>query len=140
MDTLDLAKEYGPAILSVVGTVLVTVFSGIWGTLAFIWKLQKKRLTKLEEHSSSLCAAIRGTKEAFGEEHSKIRESLITYREEVKGIAKIVEPFKRELSHLEEVIRHQSESIHLYAERMGAVGGKIDALFKLMDAKGVRNV
>jgi len=133
-DLLNFLKEYGPTILSAVGSILTAVFSvGLW-MLQYGWKKHKRQMSLLSKSIDTLSETFSKLQDHTRVEHGAIKESLMVYRAEMHLLKQSIEPIKGGMLGLEGAINHQSQRVDRYIERMGAMEGKFDAVFRFIDA------
>ena len=131
---LTLAKEYGPGAFSVVGSVLAFLFSTFWAAVIWAWRKHKAHMETLENLIHSLKEHVDHDREQNASEHLFIKESMAAFRAEVHLLELQVNPLKAGLLTLEGAVRNQNETINRYVEKMGVVSGKLDAVFRFIDA------
>ena len=138
IDWLSLAKDYGEAALSVVGTVLVFLVSTVSGVAAWAFKRHKARMAKHYNLITELGKAFVGFKEGSAQDHAKIKEAVMGQRAEIHLLKQTIDPLKAGMLNLEGAIRNQNDTLNRYVEKMGVVQGKLDAVFSVFDAQAAR--
>lgn len=133
-DVIDLVKEYGPAVMTVIGSVASVIFSWLLWLVRFLWKKHKAQTKHLRDSIVEIGKLFSEYKDASTTEHAKIKETMTAYRAELHLLKVTVEPLKAGILSLEGAVKNQNDTINRYIEKMGVVQGKLDAVFKFIDA------
>lgn len=134
IDWLAIARQYGPAAASVVGSIVTGALTLIWATLMLFWRMQKRRMDKVDVQIGRLCRSVREGREQASEENEKMRETLASYRSEVVHLKAQVEPLKASVQSIEGAVKTQNTTINNYVERMGEVNGQLDTVFRFIES------
>lgn len=134
IDWLDLAQEYGPAALSVVGSILAALFSGFCAAATWAWSKHKDRTLKLQMTITEIGRMLNAYRDNSSTEHGKLRDTILGQRAELHLLRQTVDPIKGGMLNLEGVIKNQNDTINRYVEKMGVVQGQLQAVFKFLDA------
>lgn len=135
IDWLEVAKEYGPATLSVVGSVLAFLISTLWAAAIWAYGRHRKQMTTLQKAVLRVVETQTSDREATAGEHGKIKEVFLGYRAEIHLLKLEISPLKAGMLNLEGAVKNQNDTINKYVEKMGVVSGKLDAVFSVFEAK-----
>lgn len=132
---IELAKDYGPAVLSVIASVMSGLFSvGLW-LAQMAWRKHKKQMLSLAKSIEAIGTEQKSIIDLSRKEHAKLWEMTATLRAELHLSNQKSDTIKAGLLGLEGTMRQQTTRIDTYIERMGQAEGKFAAIFKFLDAK-----
>jgi uncharacterized protein YoxC len=134
IDLLQLSKDYGPAALSVVGSLVLAAF-GLASTVArWAWKKHEKRMGQMAQAIQNLAKSLEASTKDHHNEHATLWKSVHGLRADLQATTQRIDPVAKELLEVQGSIKTLNQSIMNYAEKMAAVSGKLDAVFRFMDA------
>lgn len=133
-EVLTFLKEYGPAMASVVGTVLAALVGMIIWLGKVSWAQHEEKVDKALKLLEEMPGRHAHIEASAGAEHKKIWESMQGLRAELHLSSKGNEHIKAGLLNLEGVVKVQQETIHQHIVMLAKLDSKLDAVFRFMDA------
>lgn len=134
VDLLHILKDYGPAALSIVGSIALAAF-GVASTVArWAWKKHLERMNKMSEAIQSIARAVQKNSNLNHDEHSAMWKSVHGLRADLQATIQRIDPVSKELLEVQGSLKTLNQTIMNYIERMGIMSGKLDAVFRFMDA------
>lgn len=127
IDLMHLLEVFGPPILAAVGAVMSAVMG------CAIWIAQKAwgvHTARLEAVGSRIVAL----EDAVADSGEKQRKAIQAMRAELELAKRGAEVLKAGMLSLEGATKAQQATINAYIESMGQMKGKLDAIFRFMDA------
>jgi hypothetical protein len=132
---VEFAKEYGPMAMTVLGAVASAIFSGLMWIAKWAWDKHQAEMASVTQAMNRLEKNIVDNRTLATADHIKIKEVLQMFRAEMHLLKVGVDPLKAGILTLEGQVRNQNETINRYVEKMGVVSGKLDAVFRFIDAQ-----
>lgn len=133
-DVLQFVKDYGPAFLGIVGSIIASLLGALGFLLRIAWRRHAKAMVAQAKSIEHLAEALQGNKESSRAEHGKIWEALQAFRAESHLTKNGLDYLKSGLLASEGAMKHQTSRIDAYIERMGQLDAKIEAVFRWLDA------
>ena len=134
LDPLQIAKDYGPAVLSIVGSVALAAF-GVASTVArWAWKKHEKRMMQMATAINTLAQNLEKSSKDNHNDHALVWKSLHGLRADLQVTIQRIDPVSKELLEVQGSIKTLNQTIMNYIERMATMAGKLDAVFRFMDA------
>lgn len=131
---LQIAKDYGPAALSLVGTGLGAAFGVVGFVVRYAWKQHTARITNLVKVTADLAKSIRDH-EKTTEERFKLHEHTIqALRAEMHMAQQKWDHIRVSLLGCEANIKSQQNTITEHIRELAKVDSKFDAIFRFIDA------
>lgn len=134
VDILQIAKDYGPAALSVVGSGVLAAFGAVLTAARWVWKKHTRRMSQMAEALKSLAVSIEKASTDHHDESANLWKAIHGLRADLQVTIQRIDPVSKDLSEVQGSIKTLNQTIMNYAERMAAVSGKLDAVFRFMDA------
>lgn len=134
IDLTQLAKDYGPAALSLVGSLALAAFGVASGVVRWAWKRHNERMAKMAGAIQAISKSLDTTAKNNHDEHAAMWKSVHGLRADLQTTIQRIDPVSKELLEVQGSIKTLNQTIMNYAERMATVSGKLDAVFRFMDA------
>jgi len=134
LDLSQLAKDYGPAALSLVGSLALGAFGVASGVARWAWKKHNRRMAQVADVIRELAKSIEKSTAEHHNESANLWKSIHGLRADLQVTIQRIDPVSKDLSEVQGSIKTLNQTIMNYAERMAAVSGKLDAVFRFMDA------
>lgn len=134
LDLLQISKDYGPAALSLVGSLALAAFGVASGVARWAWKKHTERMSKMAESIQLLAKAIKENAKNNHDEHSTMWKAVHGLRADLQVTIQRIDPVSKELLEVQGSLKTLNQTIMNYIERMGIMSGKLDAVFRFMDA------
>jgi len=131
---LTIAKDYGPIFLSVVGTILLAVLSGIGWMVGYIWKNEKKNIKTIADGFKSLAESFTVLEKQNISEHGKLWDIIQQQRAELGIHIRSNDHLKSTIMNLEGIVKSQQETLFKHVEKITRVDSKLEAIFRHLDA------
>ena len=130
---LDIAKDYGPAALAIVGTVLGFLLSGIAFFARLAWKHHTQRMNNLVKVTADLAKAMR--------EHENATDKRFTEQEQiVQGLRAEMHLAQQKWDHIrvsllgcEANMKSQQNTITEHIRELAKIDSKLEAVFRFVD-------
>ncbi len=132
---VELAKEYGPMAMTVLGAVASAIFSILMWIAKWAWEKHQSEMNSVTQAMARIEKNVADNRHLATADHIKIKEVLQMFRAEMHLLKVGVDPLKTGILTLEGQVRNQNETINRYVEKMGVVSGKLDAVFRFIDAQ-----
>lgn len=134
INLVEFAKDYGPAFLSVIGTVLGLLVSGVSVVVRYAWKQHTVRMTSLLEATKELAERIQ-----IHEENTKNRtqttEKIVQgLRAELHMVQQKFEHIRVSLMGCEANVKSQQNTITEHIRELAKIDSKLEAVFRFVDA------
>lgn len=134
IDILQVAKDYGPAVLSIVGSIALAAF-GVASTVArWAWKKHNERMMRMVSAIQVLAKSLESSSKENHDDHATVWKSIHGLRADLQTTIQRIDPVSKDLLEVQGSIKMLNQTIMNYAERMATVAGKLDAVFRFMDA------
>ena len=137
MNLLDLllSQDFSEQTKLKVGVLLaVSVILTSW-LIKNLYKKQKKQAVELVAALALIEKNISYNRTLATADYSKVKEILQAFRGEMHLLKIGVDPLKGCLFSLEGQLKNQNDTLMKYVEKMGVVSGKLDAVFRFIDAQ-----
>lgn len=134
LDLAQLAKDYGPAALSLVGSLALAAFGVASGVARWAWGRHNERMAMMAEAIQAISKSLEGTSKSNHDEHATMWKSVHGLRSDLQATIQRIDPVSKDLSEVQGSIKTLNQTIMNYAERMATVSGKLDAVFRFIDA------
>lgn len=131
---LSLLVDWGPIILSGVGTILACIFSTAIALMRYGWKRHQKRMNDLNEQVQKLSRYMGGVYKEMRKEHEAIKGALQEIRVDGQHRETRFDVVSQNLMEVVGAQRHISQTMAQYVEESALIKGKLDAVFRFMDA------
>lgn len=131
---IEIAKEFGPLVLSAVGALLALLGSLAATIARSAWRSHRSQMSLMADALKKLAEAIADAEKENKGEHDKVRSTLQNLRAELQLSATKSEYLKAGMLSLEGALKSQVSRLDGYIEKLGQVHSKLDALFKFIDA------
>lgn len=131
---LELAKQYGPTILSIVGALLMALFSGLAALVRWAWQSHRKQMEAMAADIKALARDVAAAKDENHDEHSKVWRSIQDLRAQLLVFNQCIEHVKVGLSSAEGSMKSHTFRLDGYIEKIGKIDSKLEAVFRWLDA------
>lgn len=131
----NVLRDFGPIILSVMGGILALFSSALVTIARYAWKSHQKRMELMATALRDLANGIKKTGDHSESEHKKIWDAVNGLRAEFHLGNQRTDHIKAGLLSVEGTIKNQQDTIMKYVERLVTVDSKLDAVFRIIDAR-----
>lgn len=131
---LGYIKDYGPAVMSFIGTVLMAIFTVILGVLRSIWRKEQDEKLQIKAMIEALANEFESLKIRNFQEYGKINENVQSLRAELTIHIRSNEHVTRSIASVEGVVKAQQDVIYSQVQSIVKVEGKLDSIFRFIDA------
>ena len=131
---VDLAVAYGPIVLSAVGTLLLGCLSGLAAIARWAWKAHQRRMLNMAEAMSRLAEAVETSQKKVETEHKDIWAAIQGLRAELQLANRNTDTMKTGLLKAEGAMEQQRLTIKDYIRATDNLSGKMEAVFRFIDA------
>lgn len=132
--TMQLLEVFGPIVLAAVGTVLTGTFGVLVALGKYAWNRHQARMALMATALGDLAKAIKNHEDYASDEHKKIWDAVQGLRAELQLANRNTDNVKTGLLKLEGALENQRATIADYIKVSEKLGGKMEALFRFVDA------
>jgi rubrerythrin len=131
---VNLLVDWGPIILSGVGTILAAIFSAAIALMRYGWVRHQRKMNELNETVQKLSRYIGGVYKEMKKEHEAVRGTLSEIRLQSNHRDSRMETVSQNLVEVVGAQRQMAQMMNQYVEESALIKGKLDAVFRFMDA------
>lgn len=132
---IDLMRELGPALLAIVGVLLSSLLAVVGFMARQIWAAHKGQIKAVAKLIAELGEELKTHSKNAQNENLRLWEAVQALRAEVQLAKQANEHLKSVFMSVEGAIQMQHKTITEYTAQMVRTDGKLEAVFRILDAK-----
>jgi chromosome segregation ATPase len=134
INLVEFAKDYGPAFLSIIGTLLGLLVSGVSVVVRYAWKQHTARMTTLLEATKELAERINVHEENTKSRTQTTEKIVQGLRAEIHMVQQKFEHIRVSLMGCEANVKSQQNTITEHIRELAKIDSKLEAVFRFVDA------
>lgn len=131
---IALTQALGPPLLAIVGTVLAVILSIMGGLARAAWKAHQGRMDAMATALRTLAEGVSKESAENHGDHKKVWEAVQGLRAELEMNRRSSENIRTGLVEVTGTVKGQQGIIVELIEKLSAVSGKLEAVFRFVDA------